>query len=98
MKEKIKMEKIMKIMGLMVLVSLVAMSAQMAFGEETVGEKINVTANNSKRAVKKGAHRLSEALCAEGDVKCAGKKVKNSAVEAKDATVDGAKNIKNKID
>ncbi|MDO9181837.1 MAG: hypothetical protein Q7U04_05485 [Bacteriovorax sp.] len=84
--------------GFMFCMGLFVMSSQIAFGDETVGEKINVSANNSKRAMKKGVHRLNEALCSADDLKCAGEKIKNRAVEVEDAATDGAKKIKNKID
>lgn len=85
--------------GSIVLASiLMVVATHSAHAEETVGEKLATTANDNKRVVKKGIHRLKEAVCMEGDVKCASKKIKNRAVEAKDATVDGVKSLKNKID
>lgn len=69
------------------------------YAEETVGEKTEATVNNAKRAVKKGAHRVEEAVvCAEGDLKCAQKKVANRTKEAAQYVKDKAKEIKNKID
>ncbi len=69
-----------------------------AYADETVSEQLKAKTNNVKRAVKKASHRLNEAVCAENDLKCASKKVKNRAIEVKDATVDGAKELKHKID
>ncbi|MBA2405541.1 MAG: hypothetical protein H0V66_12265 [Bdellovibrionales bacterium] len=83
----------MKYLGLMVLVL-----SMTAFADETVSEKVVAGANSASRAVKKGAHRTSEALCMKGDLKCAGDKISNRAEEAKDATVDGAEKLENIID
>jgi len=68
------------------------------FAEETILEKAQVVGNATARAVKKGANRVSEAVCNKGNAECAGEKIKNRAAEAKDAVVDGAKELKNKID
>ena len=65
---------------------------------ETVGEKVVASGKNAKRAVKKGAHRVSEALCVKSDLKCLADKAKNRAVESKDAVVDGSKELGNKVD
>lgn len=90
----------MKKYGLIIMfaAAFIVTAATQVIAEETAGEKITASANDAKRGMKKGAHRLHEAVCAEGDVKCAGKKVKNRAVEVKDATVDEVKEIKNKVD
>ena len=77
---------------------IVMTSAPVAFAEETVGEKVEATANNAKRGVKKAVNRTQEALCMEGDLKCTAEKAGNRVIEAKDATVDGAKKLKNKVD
>ena len=69
-----------------------------AHAEETMGEKAAVEGNNAKREVKKGANRVKEAVCTEGDAKCAAKKLKHRAGEAKDATVDKAKEVKGDVD
>lgn len=73
-------------------------ATQVLFADETTGEKVAVTTNKLKRNIKKGSHRLQEAVCAESDLKCAAKKVKNRTVEVKDATVDGVREVKHKID
>lgn len=70
----------------------------LSFADETINEKAAAGANGAKRVAKKGAHRVSEALCTKGDVKCAGEKVENRAEEVKDSVVDGSKKLKNKID
>ncbi|WP_374035532.1 hypothetical protein ACES2I_07420 [Bdellovibrio bacteriovorus] len=46
---------------------------------------------SAKRTAKKGMHRAEEAVCMDGDVKCAAKKAGNRVEEGKDATVDAAK-------
>ena len=71
---------------------------QAAYAEETTTEKIKVKAHDTKRAIKKGANRVEETVCMKGDIECASIKMKNRTIEAKDATVDGVKKIKNKID
>jgi hypothetical protein len=73
-------------------------SGQVLFAEETAGEKIHASAHDAKREMKKGAHRVEEAICVESDMKCTAKKAKNRAVEVKDLTVDEVKEIKNKVD
>jgi hypothetical protein len=76
---------------------LLTANSPMASAKETTDEKISAVAHDAKRGVKKAAHRVEEALCAKGDVTCAGKKVENRVIEAKDATVDKATEVKNKI-
>jgi uncharacterized membrane protein YtjA (UPF0391 family) len=66
--------------------------------EETIGEKTHVAVNAVARGIKKGANRVEESLCAKGDLKCAGTKVKNRAVEAKDSAIDAIQETKNKLD
>lgn len=65
---------------------------------ETVGEKVSDAAKDADRAVKKGGHRVQEAFCAEGDLKCAAKKGKNRVNEGGAAVKDGAKELKDKVD
>ncbi len=90
----------MKKFGLVMLTAsfIVMTSVPVAFAEETVGEKLQASGNNAKRGVKKAVNRTQEALCMEGDLKCTAEKAGNRVIEAKDATVDGAKKIKNKVD
>ena len=68
------------------------------YAAETIGEKTEATTKDIKRAVKKGAHRASEALCAKGDAKCLAEKAKHRAEEGVDAVKDKASEIKNEID
>lgn len=68
------------------------------YAAETVGEKAEAAANDASRAVKKGAHRVEEAVCAESDTKCLAEKAKHRAQEASDYTKDKAKEVKNSVD
>ncbi len=73
-----------------------------AFGtaqaEQTAGEKMNETGHDAGRAVKKGAHRAEEAVCAKSDTKCLAEKGKHRMQEGTEAIKDGAKSSKDKID
>lgn len=69
-----------------------------AHAEETMGEKAKATANDGKRAVKKGANRVKEAVCMEGDAKCLAKKAKNRVEEGGDYVKDKATETKESID
>ena len=77
---------------------LLSIGPQVAFAEETWSEKAGNKSNAVKRELKKAGHRVSEHACSDGDAKCTGKKLKNRAVETKDATVDGAKELEDKVD
>jgi hypothetical protein len=88
----------MKNFGFIVLSTFFVMASGLSFADETVVEKSTAAGDDVGRAAKKGAHRVEEALCMKGDIKCAGQKIGNHALEAKDATVDGIKKVKNKID
>jgi hypothetical protein len=70
----------------------------LAFAEESLVEKAQSVGNATIRAVKKGTNRISEAVCNKEKAECAGEKLKNRAQESKDAVLDGAKELKNKID
>lgn len=65
---------------------------------QTLSEKAVDKARDAKRATKKGVNRVKEVVCMEGDVKCAAKKAKHRVQEATDATVDKAKEVKDKVD
>lgn len=69
-----------------------------AHAEESATEKVGTSANDAKRSVKKGMNRTKEAVCMEGDLKCAGKKAKHRAGEAGDAMGDKASEVKDKVD
>lgn len=89
----------MKLVSSLVLVgALSACFAVTAHAEETWSEKAADKGNDVKRELKKAGNRVQEATCMEGDIKCAGKKAANRMEEAADATVDGAKSVKNKVD
>lgn len=51
----------------------------------------------AKRMAKKGVHRAEEAVCMEGDMKCAAKKAGNRIEEGKDATVDAVKGAQDEM-
>lgn len=78
--------------------TMLAFSGFSLFAEESMSEKANSKAHDAKRAVKKGGHRVAEAVCAEGDVKCLEKKAKNRAEEGKDYVKDKAQETKDKVD
>jgi len=70
--------------------------------EETVTEKATVTGNKVVRTAKKAANRTAEAVCGtltgDNKVQCLAKEAKNRMVEGKDAVVDKASEVKNKVD
>lgn len=72
---------IMAILGVMTI-------AQAAHSEESMSSKIKETANDTKRASKKGLHRVQEATCTENEVGCAAKKAGNRIQEGTDYTKD----------
>jgi hypothetical protein len=78
--------------------ALIGLTSTAVFAEETVGEKAKATTNDAARSVKKGAHRVQEAVCAESDAKCLAEKAKHRGEEAKDYTKDKASEIKNDVD
>jgi hypothetical protein len=81
-----------------VLLASMMMFAPVVHAAETVGEKAAVTGKKIKRSAKKGMNRVKEAVCMEGDVECAAKKLKNRASEAKDGVVDKATEVKDNVD
>ena len=74
-----------------------AMASVPAMAQSTV-EKAKATGNDVKREVKKGVHRVGEALCTGTKAECAAEKAKHRVTETKDAVVDEAKEIKDKLD
>lgn len=72
--------------------------AGVAHAEETMGEKAKATVNDAKRATKKGAHRVKEAVCMKGDAKCLQEKAQNRLKEGKDYVEDKAGEVKDKVD
>jgi hypothetical protein len=69
-----------------------------AHAEESATEKAGTQMNDAGRAVKKGMNRTKEAVCMEGDAKCAGKKMKHRATETGDAIKDKGAEVKDKVD
>ncbi len=89
----------MKNFGAVALLALTILgSSQTVRADETPGEKVHAVVNSAARGVKKGANRVTEAACMKGDLKCAGDKAKNRAVETKDAVVDKVEETANKVD
>lgn len=85
--------------SLLILVLLAVTSLPFARADETTKEAIDARAKDAKRSMKKGGHRLREAVvCAQDDVKCLEEKAKNRANEAVDATKDKAEELNNKAD
>lgn len=81
-----------------ILLSTLIVTSPLAFTEQTTGEKTSSIINDAKRSVKKGGHRLKEALCAKGDAKCFAKKVKHRGEESVDYTKDTAQEAKDHVD
>lgn len=77
---------------------LVLVVTQRARADETISEQATVAVKSAARGIKKGANRVSETVCTGSDVECAAIKAKNRIIEAKDSAVDGASEVKNKID
>jgi hypothetical protein len=81
----------------LLILGFVATSAS-ASATETIVEKVTSAARATGRQANRGAHRLQEALCTDGEVKCALKKGANRVKEAGEAISDGFTDVKNKID
>lgn len=86
----------MKNTKLISLLGLVALSAP-AYAQ-SMREKAKDTANDATREVKKAGHRVEEAVCTGTKAECEKEKLKNRAIEAKDATKDKATELKDKVD
>lgn len=80
------------------MVLIFGISHDLALAVETASEKEVSNMKTAGRTIVKGTHRVQEAFCLQDDLACLAKKVKNRTLEAKDATVDGTKEIINKID
>lgn len=83
--------------ALIIAVALLGLNG-LAHSEETLGEKASAAGNDAGRSVKKGAHRVQEAVCADSDTKCLAEKAKHRAQEGTDYTKDKAKELKNDVD
>lgn len=57
-------------------------------GSFALADTVKEDVNNVKRSAKRGAHRVEESVCAEGDAKCAAKKLKHRGQETKDYMKD----------
>lgn len=85
---------VLTVLGLMGAVTF----TQPAHAKESTTESMNATKNKVKRSVKKGTHRVEEAVCAEGDAKCLAKKAKHRVEEGSDYVKDKATETKDKMD
>lgn len=83
-----------------ILASVLALGlmSSLAHAEETVKESAENAGHKMKHAMKKGVNRAKEAVCMEGDLKCAGKKGQHRMEETGDAIGNKAKEIKDKVD
>lgn len=85
------------------LLSLVGVLAMLttplvSIADENIGEKVNSSANDAGRKMKKSSHRAKEKACKDGSASCAGKKVKHRAEEGADYVGDKAEQAKDKVD
>lgn len=87
----------MKLISTLIISSLFVVISPL-FAAESASEKASATAADAGRAMKKTGHRVTEAMCMEGDVKCAARKAKHRGTETKDVIGDKAKEVGNKID
>ncbi len=69
-----------------------------AIAEETPAERTEATLKDTKRGLKKGAHRVEEKICMKGDAECLAEKAKHRAEEAASATKDKAEEAADKVD
>lgn len=69
-----------------------------AHAEQTVSEKTNASAHNVKRSMKKGVHKVQEAVCSEGDAKCLAKKGSHKMEEGGDYVKDKTNEGVDKVD
>lgn len=71
-----------------------------AQAKETMGEKVQATANKATDQVKKGARKVQDKACemVNGKMECAAQKAKHKVQNAADSVVTKAKEEKNKID
>lgn len=78
----------------------VAMLSFMSFAhaEQSATEKAADMGRDAKHSVKKGANRVKEAVCMEGDLECAAKKAGHRIEEAGSATKNKAKEMADKVD
>lgn len=78
--------------------TVVALASISSFAEQTAGERTKETATDMGRGMKKGANRVKEGVCMEGDAECAAKKGKHRAEEGADKAGDKVKAIKENAD
>lgn len=64
-----------------------------AFGEESTTDKVNIMADRTSDATKRNYRAVKDKLCkiVDGKIQCAGKKMKNSMLNATDKAKTDAK-------
>lgn len=79
-----------KILAAALFGALIGFAPAYSFADNTVGEKAEEAANDTGRAVKKGARAVQDKSCelVNGKMECAGKKLKNKAKNAVDKAED----------
>lgn len=76
----------------------VGVAPVVAHGEETAKESAQESGRTIKAKSKKGMNKVKEAVCTEGDAKCAAKKVGHRVDEAGDSVSNKAKELNDKAD
>jgi hypothetical protein len=80
-------------------ISAFALAGAVSFADQSATEhKAETTAHDAKRSMKKAGHRVTEAVCAEGDAACLARKAKHRTEEGGDYVKDKAKETKDKND
>ena len=76
----------------------VSLTLQRALADETTNAKAPDVGNKASAEGKKVGNRVKEAVCTEGDAKCAAKKTGHRVDEAGDSISNKAKELSNKAD
>jgi hypothetical protein len=84
--------------SLTVTVCALSFVAALAGAAETVGESVKHAGNTAGRNLKKAGHRIDEAVCTAGDLKCGVRKGKNRLKEGGDTLHDKGTEVKDKVD
>lgn len=87
--------------SLLIILSLSFFTA-VSYANETVSEKTEVKANLAERTLKKGYHRLKEAVCGtltgDNKLECLAQKAKHRVEEGVETAKDTASEVKNDLD
>jgi hypothetical protein len=70
----------------------------LASAAETVGESVKHAGNTAGSNLKKAGHRIDEAVCTGGKLKCGVRKGKNRLKEGGDTVHDKGTVVKDKVD